>query len=360
MPTLPCLARPVLAAHYSTAHEFFDAVAKGSDESMLKRIVLQRGSFFVGGRGYRLVVENAAVANARQPVDVRLERNWRELGWFRRVVLTLLSCVVPRDRYRCERPCHGQVPAVLHTITRLRQRAGMAVSTVPPSANEARVPSGTGVDVDEPRPRISPVLSPEARRVRLNFLAERIRKADRCKLFAHKGKWCKVVRAIAGNDPPECLDVAAAAVLAQMAAVVRYLRRNRSESASAYAEVMGVLQALRQSADAKDEQLAELAARLTDVWKQHWWRGEIPRYSAFADFRLPVGVVQRVGACLREDWLLVNDELCTLDLRDRQIKRLLAAASAKSTTTTTTTTATTATTTAGAGSAPAVPSLATG
>jgi len=348
MPTLPCLARPVPAAHYSTPHEFFDAVAKGSDESTLKRIVLQRGAFFVGGRGYRLVVENAAGAGAGKPADVRLERNWRELGWFRRVVVTLLNCVVPRDRHRCPRPGGGQLPAVLHTVARLRQRVGMAVAAAPPSANPPHVPAGTGVDVNEPRPRISPVLSPEARRARLKFLADRIGKANHCKLFAHRAKWCKVVRAIAGNDPPECLDVVAAVVLAQMAEVVRYLRRNRPQSERAYADVLAVLHALHQAADAKDDGLAELAARLTDVWKQHWWRGEIPRYSAFAEFRLPAGVAQRIGASLREDWLLVNDELCTLDLRDRLIKRLVAATSAKST----------AADSSATSSAPAAPSLA--
>jgi hypothetical protein len=224
---------------------------------------------------------------------------------------------------------------------------------VPPPANEPHVPAATGVDVNEPRPRISPVLSPEARRMRLKFLAERIGKADRCKLFARRAKWCKVVRAIAGNDPPECLDVVAAVVLAQMADVVRYLRRNRPASESAYAEVLSVLHALHQTADAQEDTLAELAARLTDVWKQHWWRGEIPRYTAFGDFRLPVGVAQRIGAALREDWLLVNDELCTLELRDRQIRRLLVAASAKSTTATSATATT-------AAAVPAAPSLAIG
>lgn len=339
MPTLPCCARPYLAAHYSSPREFFDAVAKECDQSTLRAIVMDRAPFFVGDRGYRLVVENAAGANAGQPVDIRLERNWRELGWFRRVVLTLLSCVVPRNRRPCERPCYAQVPAVLHNIVRLRQPVGVPVSPVPPSPGEPHVAADSGVDPAEPHvavyqrpPRITSVLSPEARRVRLRFFAECIGEADRCKLFTHKEKWCNVVRAIASNDPPECQDVVAAAVLAQMATVMTYLRRNRPGNDTDYAEVRGVLEALRQAADADGDQLAELAARLTAVWKQHWWRGEIPRYSAFAAFRLPVGVALRIGASLREDWLLVNDEFCTLGLRTRQIQRLIAAASAKSTT----------------------------
>lgn len=343
MPTLPCCSRPFLAAHYPSPRDFFDAVANGNDESTLRQIVDRGAPFFVGGRGYRLVVEHAGRKNAAQPVDVRLDRNWRELGWFRRVVLTLLSCIVPRDRQRCERPNHGQLPAVLHTITRLRQRAGMAVSTVPPSANEPPVTAGTGVGadvgtgvvVDEPRPRVSPVLAPEVRRVRLRFLADCIGEADGCKLFAHKSEWCKVVRAVAGNDPPECLDVAAAVVLAHMAAVINHLRRTRPGSVSSCREVLGVLKALRRTFNEEDDKLADLAERLTAVWKQHWWRGEIATYSAFGEFRLSVGVARRVGAYLHEDKLLVNDEYGTLELRDQMIKRLIAAASAKPATATT-------------------------
>ncbi len=334
MPTLPCCARPFLAAHYSTPRDFFDAIAKGSNESSLRRIVDQGAPFFVGGRGYRLVVEHAGRASGGKPVDVRLERNWRELGWFRRVVLTLLSGVLPRDRQHCERPCRAQLPAVLHTITRLRQPTGMAVPTVPPP-KEQHAPAGSGVVPDisvyEPPPRITPVLTPAARRVRQRFLAECIAKANGCALFAHKAEWCNVVRTIAGNDPPECHDVVAAVVLAHMAAVVNYLRRNRAGNESAYAEVLGILQALHDAGDITDEELAKLAARLTVAWKRHWWRGEIPWHTAFAEFRLPVGVAQRIGAYLRKDWLLVTDEFGTLELRDREIKRLIAAASAKST-----------------------------
>jgi len=330
MPTLPCCARPFHAAHYPTPRDFFDAVANGSDETTLRAIVIQRAPFFVNGRGFRLVVENVDGVNAGKPLDVRLERNWRELGWFRRVVLTLLSCVVPRDRQRCARPHQSQLPAISRTLTRLRERPGMAVPVVPPSRDPVPVPAEPGAGIAEPRPRISPVLSPEARRVRLKFFAECIGKTDRCQLFANKAQWCTVVRAIAGNDPPECLDAVAAVVLAHMATVVTYLRRNRAANEAACREVMSLLEALRDSANAEDDKVAELAERLTAAWKRHWWRGEIASYTAFGEFRLPVGVAQRIGASLREDWLLVNDEFCTLDLRDRQIKRLLAAAAAKS------------------------------
>ncbi|MCT9124728.1 hypothetical protein [Cupriavidus gilardii] len=329
MPTLLCCARRFHAAHYPTPRDFFNAVAKGTDERTLRRIVVERAPFFVGSRGYRLVVENAGRPDEGGPADIRLERNWREFGWFRRVVLTLLSCVVPRDRQRCERPTRGQLCAVSHTIARLRQGASVAVPVVarprdtPPQAVEPEPCAA------EPRLPISPVLTPEAGRARIRLLLERIDKANCCKLFANKAKWCKVVRAIAGNDPPECHDVVAATVLAQMAAVVTYLRRHRMGNASAYAEVMGILQALHDAAEANDDKLADLAARLTAVWKQHWWRGEIPPYSAFAAFRLPGAVARRIGAFLRADALLFANELCTLELRDRQIKRLIAAASAK-------------------------------
>ncbi len=330
MPILPCCARPFRAPHYSTSRDFFDDVAKGTDESTLRRIVMEGAPVFVGGRGFTLVVPKAELANAGKPADIRLERNWREFGWFRRVVLTLLSCVVPRDRQHCERPYYGQLSAISQTITRLRQRASIAVPAVPPPPDEPPLPAGPNAGHDasavEPGAPISPVLSPEACRARLIALAARIRSATSCKLFPYKEEWCKVVREIAGNDPPECLDAVAAVVLAQMAGEFKRLHDNREKNEAAYAEVLAVLEALFKAADARDDVLAEVAARLTAVWKRHWWRGEIAEYSAFGQFQLPVEVARRIGAVLREHWGLVTNVLGALDRRDRQIQRLMAAA----------------------------------
>lgn len=330
MPTLPFCARTALAAHFATPHDFFEALATGSDVSTLRPIVNRRANFFVGGRGVRLVVEKARNANAGNPVDIRLERTWRELGWFRRVVVTLLRCVAPRDTNRCDRPNRGQFRAVSNTIGRLRQRAGVVAAAAAPPQGKPAMPGDTGMAVADLPPRMAASMPPELHRERLRSLAERIGKASRCKLFESKEKWRDVVLSVVRNDPPECLDVVAAVVLAQMAAVVTYLRRARAgNESSAYPQVRDMMQAICNAADAEDDKLADLAVRLTDVWKQHWWRGEIARHSPFREFRLPVGVVRRIGAWLRADWLLVADELCTLELRDREIKRLIVAASAR-------------------------------
>lgn len=336
MPALPFCARSSLPARFATPHDFFEALATGSDESTLRPIVNRRAAFFVGGRGVRLVVEEARNANAGHPVDIRLERTWRELGWFRRVVVTLLRCVVPRDTNRCARPHRGQLRAVSNAIGRLRQRAGVAGAAAAPPQGEPAMPGNSGIAVANPPPPIAPSMPPELYRERLRSLADRIGKASRCKLFESKERWRDVVLSVARNDPPECLDVVAAVVLAQMAAVVTYLRRSRAgNESSAYPQVRDVMQAICNAADAEDDKLADLAVRLTEVWKQHWWRGESARHSPFREFKLPVGVVRRIGASLRDDWLLVADEFCTLELRDREIKRLIVAASARSITTAT-------------------------